>query len=75
MGALSTIEILVLSDRKWIKYIMSHQPDAMLWQLEMIIMNIIKDIKYAPKVMHSENNNVKYFVHQNYIYTNIYVNI
>lgn len=38
-------------------------------------MNIIKDIKYAPKVMHSENNNVKYFVHQNYIYTNIYVNI
>lgn len=31
-------------------------------------MNIMKDIKYAPKVMYNENNNVKYFLHQNYIY-------
>lgn len=61
---------------------MGHQHDAMLWPLKVVIMNIIKTMKNAYNVIHNENKNVKYLVHQNYMYAhththtnNIYINI
>lgn len=47
---------------------MGYQHDAMLWLLKVVIMNIIKTMKYAYNVIHNENKNVKYLVYQNYMY-------